>query len=101
MTGIFDPETNTWKPSADADWRFSNIHERNRDCQEYGCMIHNPSDSRANVDDWPYSPRADGRMERSCPHSIGHPDRDVANFLVRIGVSHRAAWTHGCDGCCG
>ncbi len=32
---------------------------------------------------WQSCPRADGRMEWTCPHGVGHGEHD-----------------HGCDGCC-
>ena len=31
-----------------------------------------------------------GRIERLCPHGIGHPDPDDPD----------APWPHTCDGCC-
>jgi hypothetical protein len=39
--------------------------------------------------------REDGRLERVCPHGVGHTvghrNRDKLNSYV---------WIHGCDGCC-
>lgn len=98
MTGIFDAETNTWKPSEDSDWQYQAIHPETAECSIFGCMIHAPSFSPANEEDWPYYPRADGRMERLCPHGIGHPDSDAASFQAK--TRGQWVWVHGCDGCC-
>ena len=39
--------------------------------------------------------RADGRLERTCEHGVGHPVWHVANRPLQ-------EWEgiHGCDGCC-
>lgn len=99
MTGIYDPEDNTWEPVPSQGWRYANVHAPNVECVTGGCMIHNPDTEWAGAG-WPYSPRGDGRMERTCPHGIGHPDPNAAHFLTTRGWSHAAAYTHACDGCC-
>jgi hypothetical protein len=40
--------------------------------------------------------REDGRLERMCPHGIGHTvgHRDPKK------LKDRSVWIHGCDGCC-
>lgn len=99
MTGIFDPESNTWKPSEDAEWHYANLHPLDDECAA-GCMIHNPTlDWVGNREGWPYFPRADGRMERVCPHGVGHSDIDSARWMDKH-RPHLAAGVHGCDGCC-
>jgi len=71
-----------------------------RQCQGETCMIHNPTNHSMRA--FPLKFRAD-RMplaERICPHGIGHPDPDCADFLDR--TYPNGAWgVHGCDGCCG
>lgn len=99
MTGTFDPVENTWTPP-EGGWRYTNLHPANEECATDGCMIHNPDEAWVgNREGWPYSPRADGRMERLCPHGVGHPDPDAARFLNRT-RPNLAASIHGCDGCC-
>ena len=99
MTGLYDPEMNTWEPIPSQGWRYSNIHPENDGCRIDGCMIHNPDTEWAGAE-WPYFPRGDGRIERTCLHGVGHPDPNTARFLTTRGWSHAAAYTHGCDGCC-
>jgi hypothetical protein len=100
VTGIFDAQANTWKPSADSAWIYTNIHAENDLCRTEGCMIHNPdTEWIGNRDNWPYYPRSDGRMERLCPHGVGHGDINSVHFLDRV-APRMAAGVHGCDGCC-
>jgi hypothetical protein len=40
--------------------------------------------------------REDGRLERVCPHGIGH----TVGHLDRKQLKDRYVWIHGCDGCC-
>lgn len=81
------------------DTQLTNVHAETADCAD-GCMIHNPSvESIANRDQWPYAWRPYKHvMERACPHGIGHPDPDEANYQRRIGRDYMNI--HGCDGCC-
>jgi len=66
-------------------------------CAGEHCCIHNPSDHH--MLDWPMVWRADaGKMERICPHGVGHPDPDDAAYRERVGEGHKNI--HGCDGCC-
>lgn len=66
-------------------------------CDGEFCVIHNPSDHH--MRDWPTNWRSDRMlMERTCPHSVGHPDPDDLAFHVRNGRGWQAS--HGCDGCC-
>ena len=82
-----------------------NVHKRNTECDR-GCLMHNPQhpNNVANVENWPYHWRSDrGIMERSCPHGVGHPDPDSADYYERNGQGYE--YVHGChmvDGvpCC-
>ncbi len=66
-------------------------------CAGHHCCIHNPSSHH--MRDWPMNWRADkGVMERICPHGIGHPDPDDAEYNERRGMGFLNI--HGCDGCC-
>lgn len=57
------------------------------------CVIHKPSNHH--MASWPQVYRHDiNRMDRTCPHSIEHPDPDEIN----LDQPGRAA--HHCDGCC-
>lgn len=96
----FRPESNTWVVNLNAGAiRLSHIHPQSK-CAGEGCIVHNPSDTRANREGWPYSFREDGlRIERTCPHGVGHPDVDHLAYLVAMqGGDHWGG--HGCDGCC-
>jgi len=99
MTGTFNAAENTWTPH-EGGWRYSSVHPENDSCRKDGCMVHNPdADWIGNIENWPYSPRADGRMERVCPHGVGHPDPNAARYLEKV-APNLAPWVHGCDGCC-
>lgn len=75
------------------------VHARSKDCDEYGCVIHNPTHHC--MDDLPTHWRADrGLMERICPHGVGHPDPDDLAFKLRIDPNSSYEGVHGCDGCC-
>lgn len=66
-------------------------------CRGQHCVIHNPSNHH--MRDWPLNWRQDtGVIERICPHGIGHPDPDDAEYNIRRGKAHMTM--HGCDGCC-
>ena len=95
MTGYFNYETNEWTPP-EGGWKYTNLHARTWECDRYGCMVHNPDlEWVGNRENWPYSPRGDGRMERICPHGIGHPDPDTAEYLERTFYG-TWMWVHGC-----
>lgn len=66
-------------------------------CEGRACVIHNPSNHH--MREWLITWRGDkGVFERHCPHGIGHPDPDDAEYLIATG---RESWTvHGCDSCC-
>lgn len=51
---------------------------------------------------WPLVLRYDRGFlgERICPHGIGHPDPDSAEFLKDRDPNSYAGGIHGCDGCC-
>lgn len=99
MTGTLDIEARTWMPP-EGGWRYENIHQVSPACIAQGCMIHNPDEEWVgNREDWPYFPRADGRMERLCPHGVGHSDPNNTRWLQKI-APHLAPGIHGCDGCC-
>lgn len=70
-----------------------------KNCTGRNCVIHNPSKHRMVA--WPRNLRDDtGRIERVCPHGVGHPDPDDVAYWVTKGQDARTLWTHGCDGCC-
>lgn len=96
---VFNANTNVWW--VNGTQRFTNIHLLSA-CEGENCIVHNPTWCPANKGDWPYSFRADGRIERICPHGIGHPDPDQVNFLISQDPAHYGGWVdvHGCDGCC-
>lgn len=80
-------------------WKLANTHPWSDDCDEFGCVLHNPSVNHVNEEGWPYNWRGDrGIMERICSHGVGHPDPDSAAFFRRIGKVYQNI--HGCDGCC-
>jgi hypothetical protein len=96
---VFNASTNTWW--VNGTMRFTNIHPLSK-CEGRNCIVHNPSDTVANREDWPYLFRdahAGGRVERLCKHWVGHPDKDQVTFLEEVtGEGH---WgIHGCDFCC-
>lgn len=94
---IFSPEVNDFR-FVGPGWVLR-THERNEDCEQNGCALHNPSDTVQNRERWPYNWRTDrGILERICEHGVGHPDIDSANFLRRIGKAEENV--HGCDFCC-
>lgn len=71
------------------------VHNRKL-CEGRNCCIHNPSNHH--MVNWERNWRSTRRMmERICPHGVGHPDPDDANYRESIGDSNT---THGCDGCC-
>lgn len=73
------------------------IHQVTEDCFEYGCVVHNPSDTMQNREQFPYNWREDaGKFERICPCNIGHPDTDAARYAERIGRPELNS--HGCCG---
>ncbi len=76
------------------------IHPMAARCVEEGCVIHAPSDH--NMRDFPTFWRYDAyKMERTCPHGIGHPDPDDLRY--RNGIDPKNASVngiHGCDNCC-
>ncbi len=66
-------------------------------CTGRPCVIHNPSNHH--MRDWKLNWREDkGVMERICPHGIGHPDPDCADYQESVGRGYINI--HGCDGCC-
>lgn len=48
---------------------------------------------------WPCTMRASTLIERHCPHGIGHPDPDSADYFDRHFPEFDLS-SHGCDGCC-
>jgi len=67
---------------------------RSRECWGNVCSLHRRTEHR--LREWPQSWRPDiYRMERLCPHGIGHPDPD--DYYIRNGQDKG---THACDGCC-
>lgn len=78
-------------------YKLGNTHDSSL-CEGRGCAIHNhPSDHA--LKDAPLLWRSDrGILERVCPHGVGHPDADAADYLTSIGKEYENI--HGCDGCC-
>lgn len=79
------------------------IHLKDDDCDNYGCIIHNPT--KHHMSNWPLIYRERwGRAypERICEHGIGHPDPDDMNWYHRYHGEVKAYYEgiHGCDGCC-
>ncbi len=69
------------------------------DCAPHPCAVHNPTEHF--LSSWPQNWRDDAnKMERICPHGIGHPDPDHVAYLLRTGQAEQCDLTHGCDGCC-
>ncbi len=67
-------------------------------CQGHPCGVHNPSNHH--MREWPQNWREDTqKMERQCPHGIGHPDPDDLAYQKRVN-SRNSHGIHGCDGCC-
>lgn len=66
-------------------------------CRGRSCPIHNLTDH--SMRSFPQHFREDaGKMERICPHGVGHPDPDDMPYQI---MQHGdAAGVHGCDGCC-
>ena len=89
----YDPETRTVDSPI---LKLSNIHPESACRTREHCFIHNPSDHH--MRDWEISFRGPTKVERICPHGIGHTDPDVADWLVSIDQAW--ATSHGCDGCC-
>lgn len=74
------------------------VHEPTK-CYPHPCCVHNPSDHH--MAGWRQHWRSDAaKMERICPHGIGHPDPDHVAYLLRIGAGSWTDLVHGCDGCC-
>lgn len=74
-------------------------HDRNAECDELGCCIHNPSDNMQNRVNWLYNWREDNPsrgMERIDPiYHIGHPDLDSQAWALRHGYPDPGLG-HGC-----
>lgn len=84
-----DGDAELW---AAANVDLANVHPPER-CAGQACVIHNPSDHH--MRSWPLVWR--GKMERICPHGIGHPDPDESAYLKSMGYG---GGVHGCDRCC-
>jgi len=69
-------------------------------CEGHACCVHNPSDHH--MRGWRQHWRDDAqKMERLCPHGIGHPDPDDLAYQEQVCHANVAlARIHGCDGCC-
>lgn len=70
-------------------------------CAGQVCCVHAPSTHI--MSNFPQHWRDDaGKMERVCPHGIGHPDPDELDFVKRTrGFEEMIILSmHGCDGCC-
>ena len=80
-------------------WMMAHASHR---CEGEVCCIHNPTDHH--MREWPQHWRDDaGKMERFCPHGIGHPDPDDITFQLNDDDGEvKKDWIsiHGCDGCC-
>lgn len=75
-------------------------------CEGMICALHSPT--RHAMRDWPIrwrgQPRSSRRLERVCPHGVGHPDPDdyVYRALTRGLVEPAAFLAHPCcdEACC-
>jgi hypothetical protein len=90
-------ETGVYDKTETGDYRGVVVHHHPlENCDGTHCPFHNPSDHV--MLDWPMQLRETGLIERVCPHGIGHPDPDSAQYFddtVGSGFG-----VHGCDGCC-
>lgn len=79
--------------------RLGFVHDPKR-CANRGCAIHNhPSDHP--LKDAPMLWRDDaGKLERICPHGIGHDDHDSVEWAKGAFPDRKHIGVHGCDGCC-
>jgi len=100
VVGPYDPE-NTY--TTGTGQKIVGVHPES-ECAGRACVIHNPSDHP--MRDWPTSFRGYGlfeigppRMERICPHGVGHPDPDDLAYHLYV-RGDESAGVHGCDGCC-
>jgi len=92
-----DAKGNIRMVAPSGNYELTRIHPVTADCLQYGCCIHKPTEGH--MSSWPYNWREDrGIMERICPHGVGHPDQDSANWFSRNGKEYENV--HGCDGCC-
>jgi len=68
------------------------VHSPDKCVNPERCTIHNMTDHpmRSFAQAWRL-----GKMERICPHGVGHPDPDEYRLL-----SGEIDGVHGCDGCC-
>jgi phage tail protein X len=85
------------------EMRLVGIHPETDDCHQFGCVVHHWS--KHHMREMPLYWRDDaGKFERICPHGIGHPDPDGANYLKRrFGEENEStfyALVHGCCGIC-
>ena len=72
------------------------------DCAGRGCAIHDRPSGHA-LRNAPLNWRTDAqKLERLCPHGIGHDDFDAVQYqLSRTKPEEqRYVGRHGCDGCC-
>lgn len=82
-----------WTDDNGVDWW---VHRWTKDCTEYGCAIHAPTDHE--MVDWPQIMAPGTLVVRICKHDYQHPDPDSLNFFRRRGQEHMGV--HACDGCC-
>lgn len=81
----------------DAEVQLLKVHSPSKCFEGPSCAIHNPTDHH--MRGWPLYWRRDAaKMERLCPHGVGHPDPDALAFHTRNGRDYMSV--HGCDGCC-
>lgn len=71
-------------------------HHRADQCHSQWCALHNPKPGP-----WSAWPRwwvgALERLDRICPHGVGHPVVESADWLRAHGKAHLLV--HDCDGC--
>jgi hypothetical protein len=82
-----------WIDDNDVTWW---VHRWNRDCAEYGCAIHAPTEHH--MIEWPQVMVSGTLVVRLCQHDVEHPDPDSLRFFKRRGQEHMGV--HNCDGCC-
>ena len=95
-----DGETGYWTKFANGA-SLVNLHEP-RECQGRGCGIHGHPSGHA-LRNAPLNWRTDAqKLERLCPHGIGHDDFDAVQYQLSRTKPEEQGYVgrHSCDGCC-
>jgi hypothetical protein len=86
----------------DGEGKQVEVHEKNDDCEQFGCCIHKPSAHplRGAPLIWRIEVFRPPHMVRVCECGASHPDFDSLEYLRRIGKQELAA-TFSVHACCG